>query len=1547
MKKSSNLFFNWKALLATVLTLGALGGGVFVVHRQQMKSISSEYLQLAEKAKAKEDWRDAKNNLERYLIQHPEDAARRAEVAELYDKTAVTPNEQRRAVTLYLAAIGICESKEELKPTVRELRRKLAERQYAVGRYADAVDQIAIVAELDWDPSLVRLFALCRYSQLQNNLPDRWSAKAESEAPEWLKTLAQEHHIDLLEKALLQNPGDIQLSEALALKCLNSNTDFSGSVFADATKAELQAKAKSISDKMLEAHVESAEAWLRHYGILMRFEPESANEAIENALTRFPSNRLVRSMAGDHYFKRASKIGRDDPNYLNLLSKSEENFKAVLADVEQVDVFSSVSLGDIQARRGDPKGAIKIWKESLRFSADPFPLYSRIIPNLIALNEPDQARESLLEMDKAIAQGPKEGTSDPNSNDGNPEQIKNQTRLSKDLWARYHLSQNDQEAAIPLLEFLVSTNTTESAVTRAEFLGLLAQAHMMSQQWDKAATRFEQAVDLLPNEPTLHSGAARAWSSAGRFSQALVHINAISNKSPADWMTEAVVILNLQSSPSADPNLWQSFDAAIEALTKLVAESNAKATIPATPEATGNGSVPNATPWVVTQVKVQGDVLRVSDAARPEAIREATTKLSELCRSQPENIMLWRRTFDILGSWKQLDAVSQLVEEFRTTHPDSNEASQAQVARLAKEGKLSEARQTLLANLADATDPSIALMSIRRILILCDDQTEWLEAFNALLKWSDKSLARSKLVADAALMELNLRAKTEKPSDAKATAEIRIQRIQIWSDAVQKIETQIKGIEGEQGTEWKAVLARRLLTVAEIDPNLGLQPINEVTRSLESQRPLWATTHVLAGRLAERMGDMDGAVKSFNRSISLGEKDIRVFEKLALLLFQQGLYADAKKIIDQLGVAAGSSKELSDLAMRLPGSNQTDLLELAQAGVDARPIDPMAWIWLGNILESTSRNAPPAEREAKLTKAKESFEKAAQLNSNGNARALNAEFAFYALIKDQSRLEDLLVRLEASKNLDESNRCLLMAKVEQVLGKQAEAEANFQKAMDAGGDRIEIGVMLGKHYLLSGKGELALEQFEKLYRDFPKEFNVRKSLVNMLQMRGATEDWDRIKSILLDPKNANGVDDRRFLAELHFQRGTPADLDKAKILFEDIVIDTTLRSNSDSFLLARTCERLAKLSSGKVANERERLRLNQIASKHYRLATEGTEPNPVYIKAYGDFLIESKQLDEAIRQSNQLKSIAPDEFITALLNAKIKQAQGQSKNAIDVLLKWQSDSLSKLELDSPPVPAQVILFNTITGLLGIGAIQDADQRLDELMQTNPEAAIECLVSCCKLNDLKSRSHALGRLVDHTQQQPTDVGIVRLARILANDDFEAEARGKAEAILMQRNSQNTTDAPVHMIIGDQWLNRGNIPQAIESYRHVIAIDPNHVMALNNLACLIAESTGKTDESIVFIDQALQTAGNLPDLLDSKGGILMQDGKYAEAAPLFEAATAKGGDPRFVFHWYVALLKAGRLAEAARLRTKIDVVALRSKHLSPDDLKELEKLNAASL
>lgn len=1549
--KALNVFFNWKLLLSTLLIVGAIGGAVFLLHRQQMKSISSEYLQLAEAAKAKEDWKGARSYLDRYLLQHPDDAAIRAERAELFDKSATTPGEKRRSIAFCLAAIGLCEAKEELKPNVSRLRRHVAKRQFELSDYSDAIDQIAMVAEESTDPELMRLFALCRFRLSQRNILEGWSAKAASEAPTWLAGLAQSHHIDLLESALANNPGDIELTEALAIACLQNDPKIEGSSLANATKSELTAKAKSISEAMQAANSDSPDAWLIHYRIMKMVDSVAADETIENARTRFPNDPQVGRESGRHYFAIAQSMDRNDPRYLSVLDKAEECLraasKAVTGDADVVDPVSALNLGAIQAQRGKMDEAILIWKQGIRglTGIDKIALYGAIITNLTQTGKFEEARATLMELDQSLVAGSSDRGPGDNLSADRSEEFKAQTKAAKEIWAEYHLRRNDHESAIPILEFLVATSSSDNLNQQAQKLYLLAQAYMKSQQWDKAGTTYEQASAILPKEPRFHSGAANAWQIAGRANQALSHLNSITNKSRRDLLCEAIVILELQSTPSAEPKLWGAFDDAIASLKKLSAET----AIPDSDDPLDDSSDASNTFWLVEQLKLQGDVLRASDAARPNAIQEASAILMERCRNSPENVPQWRGAAQILASWSKFDSLNELLTEFRIAHPESDEAIRTKADQLAKEGKLQEARQVLIAGLKDSSSPGGLKSSIDRVLFYCEDQTRWLEAFNELIKWSDKSLGRSKLVAEAGLDFANFSGRGEAKSDASNDSDGPLRAINNWSNAIQKIEDQIKSMEGDAGTEWRAVRAQRSLNLAELNPNTDLQPIIEITRSLESQRPLWSTTHVIAGLLAERMNDLDGAIKSLNRAVSLGEKEIKVFEKLAALLFQKGMYDEAKKVVDMLGARAGRSRQLSSIVMNLPGNQQSslNLLELAQAGVEARPIDPMAWIWLGQLLESNSRNSTQTERTDQLAKAYEAFDKAVQLNVDRDMRVLESEFLFYSFLGDKAKLNELLIRLQNATGLEDFNRYVTMAKVEQVLGKMPEAEANFRKAMDAGGSRMEIGMMLAKHLLLSGKEDLAVEQFEKLFRDFPKDFSVRRSLVELLQRRGSAGNWERIQSILLDPTNANAIQDRRLLAEIHFNRGTAADLEKAKTLLEEITADSASRTINDTFILARTYERLAKDDRYKLANDRERLKLNQLADKFFRMATDGPSPNPGFIKIYGDFLVESKQVDQAVAKWNQLKSIVPKEFITAHLGAKIKQAQNQPEQAVDVILQWQKDAMSNL----PPVKekqrSQLILSNTIVALLGVGAILEADQRIDELMQMNPIAAFECMVLCTTLEEIPARSHALQRLVVFIENDTSDDKLMRLVQAIANQEYTPESRQAAEALLLVRDSKNTTNAAVHMRIGDFWLERGDIPQAIVSYRHVIALDPVNVMALNNLACLIAESTGDTEESIVFIDQALKTAGNLPDLLDSKGLILMQQGKHLDAAPLFEIATAKGGDPRYVFHWYVALLKSGRTADAARLRARIDFDALRTKHLSPDDLKELEKLNPASL
>ena len=120
----------------------------------------------------------------------------------------------------------------------------------------------------------------------------------------------------------------------------------------------------------------------------------------------------------------------------------------------------------------------------------------------------------------------------------------------------------------------------------------------------------------------------------------------------------------------------------------------------------------------------------------------------------------------------------------------------------------------------------------------------------------------------------------------------------------------------------------------------------------------------------------------------------------------------------------------------------------------------------------------------------------------------------------------------------------------------------------------------------------------------------------------------------------------------------------------------------------------------------------------------------------------------------------------------------------------------------------------------------------------------------------------------------------------------------------------------------------------------------MVALNNLATLLAEQPDGTDEAIGYIDQAIRIAGRNPLLVDTKGVVLLIGNRVEEAIPLFENAAAGSSDPRLLLHLYVALNRAGRIPEAGRVRKSINLNELRTALLSQDDRTELEKLESAN-
>jgi tetratricopeptide (TPR) repeat protein len=99
------------------------------------------------------------------------------------------------------------------------------------------------------------------------------------------------------------------------------------------------------------------------------------------------------------------------------------------------------------------------------------------------------------------------------------------------------------------------------------------------------------------------------------------------------------------------------------------------------------------------------------------------------------------------------------------------------------------------------------------------------------------------------------------------------------------------------------------------------------------------------------------------------------------------------------------------------------------------------------------------------------------------------------------------------------------------------------------------------------------------------------------------------------------------------------------------------------------------------------------------------------------------------------------------------------------------------------------------------------------------------------------------------------------------------------------------------LADLWDLHGKQAKAISLYREIIKRDENNVVALNNLAWLLAQTPGGAGEAFERIKRALDVAGPLPELLDTRALIyLSSDDPERALADLEEALSHPRLQPR---------------------------------------------------
>ncbi|MDE3199182.1 MAG: tetratricopeptide repeat protein [Acidobacteriota bacterium] len=164
--------------------------------------------------------------------------------------------------------------------------------------------------------------------------------------------------------------------------------------------------------------------------------------------------------------------------------------------------------------------------------------------------------------------------------------------------------------------------------------------------------------------------------------------------------------------------------------------------------------------------------------------------------------------------------------------------------------------------------------------------------------------------------------------------------------------------------------------------------------------------------------------------------------------------------------------------------------------------------------------------------------------------------------------------------------------------------------------------------------------------------------------------------------------------------------------------------------------------------------------------------------------------------------------------------------------------------------------------------------------------------------------------------------------LALMDLRAGSAAKARERLTDLTKEHDS-ARVRLVLAQVDAQAGSPDAAIQDYLKAVELDPRNVLAMNNLANMLADRK-KYDDALFWGQKALALAPNSPVLADTIGWLYYRQAKYDLALPYLEKSLRGMDRPVAHYHLAAELINVG---EADRAKKEYDL-ALKADPKSPE-------------
>ncbi|EMI44602.1 hypothetical protein [Rhodopirellula sp. SWK7] len=1162
----------------------------------------------------------------------------------------------------------------------------------------------------------------------------------------------------------------------------------------------------------------------------------------------------------------------------------------------------------------------------------------------------------------------------------------------------------DELRAIGLLETAVNSDAPVSTPERVEANIRLAGFYGHQGMWDASGAAFERAVVLDPGNQQLRIAASNAWNQSGNRLKAMRQWDFIdSGTSLANQIARLEARFNYQVRLLPDQRNFDDIRADVRQLKKqleIAVEAEGGISSPDVKQGertllASSGDDQNQEGAVAAR-SLQSSLrfIEALELTVPEkgvsseehlVSVDLAERIDDLAKHHPGEPQLQSFAAERLAQSGQEQAAMAALERLaKLEGADGVYEPMVRARVLSALGRHIEAANCLIevadkgeaASVEGEAVPPLRGVSSRTFLL----QT----AAGFAIRGSDSELAYRALSSitnqEQTLATLTMIAGLAKrlPADSTALAVNgkSVSRSELFQHWLQVLHNR----EGDDGTHWRFLRAVDLLGKLQAESRVvdfnhpQLSEIRDLISEILARRPRWGDAIALEGWAWALEGNPEKAVARLRRGIAAGSTQMQIRRLLWEQLILLGRNAEAEqeiRIAEMGSVSQPGEFSTTRIEIAMKQGDYAKSMDVALEFAASKPGDALAQLVVAatgtTALQSTK---DPSERERFLGQARDAVQRAAELTDANDPRIFAAKLRLASVLADQDSISELVHSIETS-DVAEPHQSQLLAQAYfelEEFEKTLEMSLRVEKVAPSSASQLQLAEI----YRVLKREEDEVNSLRiALERDSSNRI-LRNRLAQTLVARssaGKPVDWQEIGRLLSEADDVGASnrllhaillasDGLRVLKEdTEKEDGSRAmrsaalqKLGEAEEILRQLIKRQVREVDTAKRFLATVLREEANYRSDASAAELARFD-SEIRSLYEGLVNQA-EPLAIDMYHFANYLLaQSEPSDEAKLDSllSKMTSIAGDKLETLEVALRITERKGNRSEIPSLVGDWAENALAsqsggggKIGGDQADSRSLMVFAAAGTSLQKLGFAEDSLQWFERAYQARPEALGPYVVALGRNGKKEAAVEVCAAHFDKHRDAQSAMLIAEVLLSVENAQTQADLIQVHQKRLDDAVEQFGDEVTLLEGVGTLQMTQGDFEAAVKTFSHALKVNPASIRALNNLAMAYSEIPQQASEGLAPIETALKLTNQNPELLDTKGVVLLASNRVGEAEAVFEEAFAVSGEPRHLFHVIVAQLSQGKKDRAQKAWKRLDLEKLDPTALTPSERERLNEM-----